>query len=253
MSPISKSLGIFACMAVLVATAMFILTIDGIGVRAWRLIKPDLIEENENLKFENERLRSKIAGLQKQNMSLQKYLDTYESNFLALRDTARFCCQNESMLPADLPEELTKERSEIRHIYREMLNEKKRWDQYQQEQYENVLETRLEPQVSEVQHLNLDNEDNREYFLELESALKLHRRLIRDVRLFHDEVQYRNKQLQAQQPYELYDLKFKLGPFAREAALTDAMQQAKRLAENLGRTQVQTEERHEKRTHAEST
>jgi hypothetical protein len=130
------------------------------------------------------------------------------------------------MLPIDLPEELARERFEIRQTYRQMLNEKKRWDQYQQEQYKDILESTVEPLVDESQGLNLQNKENMEYFLELESALKLHRRLIRDVRLFHDEIQFQKKQLHAQQPYELYDLKFKLGPFARESALVDALQQA---------------------------
>jgi hypothetical protein len=209
-------------MAALIAIFVFILNINGIGVKAWQLFKSDLVEENASLKNENARLSSKIAHLNKQNMSLKKYLDTYGDNFIALKDAARNCCQIESMFPNDLPEGLTKEPFEIRQIYREMLSEKKRWDQYQQEQYENVLESRLEPHVSEAQSLNFENEDNRQYFLELEGALKLHKRLI----LFHDEIQYQKKQLQEQQPYQLYDLKFKLGPFAREAALVDALQQA---------------------------
>ncbi len=226
MSQIPKSWGILACVAALIAIFMFILNINGIGLKAWQLIKPDLIEENASLKNENERLRSKIAGLHKQNMSLKKYMDTYENHFMAFKDAAWNCCQIASLLPADIPEGLTDERFEIRHIYREMLSEKKRWDQYQQEKYDNVLESRVEPHVSNVQSLKLENEDNRQYFLELEGALKLHKRLIRDVRLFHDEIQYQRIQLQEQKPYQLYDLKFKLGPFAREIALVDALQQA---------------------------
>jgi hypothetical protein len=226
MSQIPKSLSILACMAALLAIVMFLLTINGIRVKAWQLIKPDLMEEKASLENENERLRSKIASLHQQNMSLKRYLDAYENNFKALKDAAGNCCQNKSMLPADLPDGLNKEPFEIRQIYRDMLGEKRLWDQYQQEQYENVLKTRVEPQISKVQSLNLENEDNMEYFLELEGALNLHKRLIRDVRLFHDEIQYQKKQLQEQQPYQLYDLKFKLGPFAREAALVDALQQA---------------------------
>jgi uncharacterized protein YjaG (DUF416 family) len=153
-------------------------------------------------------------------------LDAYENNFIALKDAAGNCNQIQSMLPIDLPAELGHERFEIRQIYRQMLGEKKRWDQYQQEQYKNILERTVEPVVVEIQDLNLANEENLEYFQELESALKLHRRLIRDVRLFHDEIQFQKKQRHAQQPYELYDLKFKLGPFTRESALVDALQQA---------------------------
>jgi hypothetical protein len=41
-----------------------------------------------------------------------------------------------------------------------------------------------------------------------------------------NEIQYQKKQLHDQQEYELYDLKFKLGPFARVSALVDALQQA---------------------------
>ena len=170
--------------------------------------------------------RAKIAGLENRNLSLKKFLDAYENNFIALNDAAGNCYQIESKLVADLPKGLTQEPFEIRQIYRKMLSEKKRWDQYQQTQYKNVLEKTVEPYEIEDQHLVFENEDNREYFLELENALKLHKRLIRDVRLFHDEIQYQEKQRQAQRPYQLYDIKFKLAPFARESALVDALQQA---------------------------
>jgi hypothetical protein len=133
---------------------------------------------------------------------------------------------NESMFDNVLPEQLTEERIELRLIYFKLRREKKLWDQYQQGQYKHILETTLEPAVIESQHLNLDNEENRKYFLEMEGALKLHRRLIRDVRMFHDEIQFQQKQYHARQQYELYDLKFKLSPFARESGLVDALQQA---------------------------
>jgi hypothetical protein len=108
-----------------------------------------------------------------------------------------------------------------------LLAEKKRWDQYQQAQYKNILESTLEPADIEIQNLNLESEENMEYFNELESALKLHKRLIRDVRMFHDEIQFQKKQISTQQQYHLYDLKFELNdPFARESALVDALQQA---------------------------
>lgn|GEM_PF-5229893 len=126
----------------------------------------------------------------------------------------------------DLPPGLAEESSEIQQIYFEMLQEKKRWDSFQQAQYKNVLESGIEPVVTDSRRLYLDVEDNLEYFLELEHALKLHHRLVRDVRSFHDEVQYQQKQLIAQQPYQLYDLKLQLGPFARESAIADALQQS---------------------------
>jgi len=130
------------------------------------------------------------------------------------------------MLPADLPAGLTEERFEIRQLYRDLLAEKKRWDKYLLEQYADIIESTIEPRVEESQNLNLENEGNLDYFVELESGLALHRRLIRDVRLFHDELKYQKKQRYAAQQYELYDLKFQLGPFARESALADALQQA---------------------------
>ena len=226
MSQRLKFLAIFACMAGLTAIVMFYSNMDGTRENASQLIDPGLIEKNASLTNENERLRKKLANLHEQNMSLKKYLAAYETNFIALKDAAGNCCQIESILPADLPEGLTQEPFDIRQIYREMLNEKKRWDQYQQEQYETVLETTVEPHVIEAESLVLENNDNRGYFLELEGALRLHKRLIRDVRLFHDEIQYQKKQLLEQEPYQLYDLKFKLSPFARESALVDALQQA---------------------------
>ena len=226
MSQRLKFLAIIACVAGLTAIVMFYSNMDGTRKKASQLIEPGLIEENASLKNENERLREKNADLNAHNMSLKTYLDAYESNFIALKDAAKNCCQIESILPADLPEGLTKESFAIRQIYLEMLSEKKRWDQYQQEQYETVLETTAEPHVIEVESLILKNYGNRGYFLELEGALRLHKRLIRDVRLFHDEIQYQKNQLLEQQPYQLYDLKFKLSPFARASALVDALQQA---------------------------
>jgi hypothetical protein len=131
------------------------------------------------------------------------------------------------VLPIDLPAELMQERFEIRQMYRQMLGEKRRWDQLQQEKYKTILESTVEPVVDEIQGLNLANVENIEYFHELESALKLHRRLIRDVRVFHDEIKFQKKQLHAQSHYALYDIKFELNdPFARNSALVDALQQA---------------------------
>ena len=107
-----------------------------------------------------------------------------------------------------------------------MLAEKNRWDRYQQEKYNGILEGTVEPVVAEIQDLIFESEENLEYFQELENALNLHKRLIRDVRIFHDEIKYQKEQLHAQQPYALYDLKFRLAPFTRESALVDALQQA---------------------------
>lgn len=226
MLQIPKFWGKLAFLAALIAVIIFLLNLNETREEGWRLIKSDLIKENAELNHENELLKHQIAGLKNQNLSLKKYLDAYENNFIAIKDAAGNCDQTGSRLGADLPEGLTQESFEIRQIYRKMLNEKRRWNQYQQAQYKNVLESTVEPHEIEAQRLSFENEANRDYFLELENALNLHKRLIRDVRLFHDEIQYQKKQLQAQRPYQLYDIKFKLAPFARESALVDALQQA---------------------------
>ncbi len=226
MSQKSKLWGLSTLAAALIAVFLFLFNVGGTKDKIWHLIKPDLISQNAELKNENENLISKIKALENQNKSLGKVLDVYEHNFIGLKDAAGNCDQIPPTLPIDLPAELMKERFEIRQMYRQMLNEKRRWDQYQQEKYKTILESTEEPAVFGLQDLNLENEENIEYFHELESALKLHKRLIRDVRVFHDEIKFQKRQLYAQQPYELYDLKFKLAPFARESALVDALQQA---------------------------
>jgi len=221
-----KLWGVLVCIAILSAVFIFLLDINGTRQKAWQLIKPDLLEKNANLKNDNDYLKREIDSLNKLNRSLRKYLDVYEVNFIELKDAVRDCYPIESMFPNDFPEALTSERFEIRQLYRELLSEKKRWDQYQQAQYEGILEKTLEPVVIDSQGLKLENKEHMQYFLQLEAVLKLHRRLIRDVRLFHDEIQYQKKQRSAQQEYKLYDIKFKLAPFALESALTDALQQA---------------------------
>lgn len=224
MSHSLKFWSLLACTAALITALL--LGFSGTLDKVWQLVKPELNQENYHLAVENEQLKHQIESLENQNMRLRKFLDEFEKNFSDLKAVAVNCMQIESMLPADLPAGLTKERFEIRQLYRDLVGEKKRWDQYQQDKYAGVLETTIEPRVIESQNLHLDNKDNQEYFVELESGLALHRRLIRDVRLFHDEIQFQKKQRYARQEYELYDLKFQLGPFARESALTDALQQA---------------------------
>jgi hypothetical protein len=88
MSPKSKFWGIFACVAALGAIFMFLFNVKEIKDKTWRLFKPELIEENADLKNENERLMREVAGLTKQNLTLRKYLDAYEKNFIGLKDAA---------------------------------------------------------------------------------------------------------------------------------------------------------------------
>ena len=227
MSPKSKFWGLSILAAALIVIFLFLFIVGAAKDKIWHLLKPDLISQNAQLKNENERLSGKIKALKDQNKRLKTILDAYEHNFIALKDAAGNCAPVlPPLLPIDLPAELMKERLEIRQVYRQMLAEKRRWDQYQQEKYKSILESTLEPAVFEIRGLNLENEENMDYFHELESALNLHKRLIRDVRVFHDEIKFQKKQLHARQPYELYDLKFKLAPFTRESALVDALQQA---------------------------
>jgi hypothetical protein len=226
MSHSPKFLIILAFSGAIIIGFVFLLhdggAIDGI----WRFIKPELFRENLNLTEENERLKQKITGLERQNSRLASYLDVYEQDLADLRAAAENCDQIKSMLPVDLPTELTTERFEIRQLYRELSAEKQRWDRYQQAKYEGILEDTIEPRPVDSQSLDLEHEENREYFRGLEKGLALHRTLIRDVRLFHDEIQFQKAQRDSRQGYELFDLKFQLPPFARESALADALQQA---------------------------
>jgi hypothetical protein len=226
MSPKSKFWILSALAAAPIAIFLFLFNVGGIKDKIWHLYQPDLIAQNTKLKSQNQRLKRKIASLTDQNRRMKTILDAYEHNFIALKNAAGNCDPIPPVFPIDLPAELMQERFEIRQMYRKMLAEKRRWDQYQQQKYKTILESALEPAVAEIQGLNLENEENLDYFHELKSALKLHKRLIRDVRVFHDEIKFQKKQLHAQQPYALYDIKFKLAPFTRELALVDALQQA---------------------------
>ena len=80
--------------------------------------------------------------------------------------------RDESLLDYTLPDNLIEERFEIRHLYRKLQREKSLWDKYQQEKYKGILETNLEPVVTKSQKLNLDNEENRKHFLELENEFE---------------------------------------------------------------------------------
>ena len=192
----------------------------------WQRIRSSLAFKVDRMKIENKALKSEIAALERQNVRLEKYVSPFGKNFKALDDAACICPQIETDLAADLPVSLAAESHTHRQMYLKMTAEKKRWDRFHQAQYKSIMESTVEPRIFEVQNLVFINEESREHFLELEVALKWHRRLIRDVRLFHDEIQYQKKQRLAQQPYELYELKFGLAPFARESALADALQQA---------------------------
>lgn len=226
MSLSPKTWCIFAFITILIATFAVLLNIDGTIDQIGRLFKPEMVRENSSLKAKIKKLKHEHTQLEKQNESLRNDPDEYEKNLSELKAAAADCNRTESMVALDLPAGLKQERFKVRRLYRKLIAEKKRWDQYLQQKYAGILEDTIEPRVIDSQSLNLENDENLDHFVGLEKSLALHRRLIRDVRLFHDEIQYQKKQRNARQEYELYDLKFDLPPFARESALTDAMQQA---------------------------
>ncbi len=186
----------------------------------------DLLNANAELKTENEKLAEEIEGLLKQNQRLKKGLVSRTIQFSMLRDVVREPLQSSPTHSQNIKQGLDNESFLNQQIYRALLAEKKRWDEYHQAQYQNILESTIEPALVDSQYLIFEDEKNRETFLEIENTLNLYKMLIRDVRLFYDEVQYRQRQIQEDPSYELYDLKFNLEPFARESAIADALQQA---------------------------
>jgi hypothetical protein len=181
---------------------------------------------NADLKTENETQKKEIDNLLKQNQRLKKDLVSRTIQFSMLSDIVREPRQSSLTHSQNIVQGLENESFLNQQIYRALLAEKKRWDEYHQTQYQNILESTIEPAVVDSKYLIFEDEKNRETFIEIENTLNLYKRLIRDVRLFHDEVQYRQQQIQEDPSYELYDLKFNLEPFARESAIADALQQA---------------------------
>ena len=125
-----------------------------------------------------------------------------------------------------IPATLMEEEPAVRQFYHALLMEKRRWDRYRQDKYRHILETNQEPARIEQPAITLRNEANRLLLSDLVETLQLHTQLLRDLRLFHDEVRFRETQTRDGQDYRLYEHKYKLAPFAREAALADALQQA---------------------------
>lgn len=226
MSPSRKLFVVVACVVALIAVSVLLLNINDLKKYARQLHSPDLMENNSNLKSQNAQLTKEIASLKKHNLHLKKCLDAQENVFLQVKEIAENCGLIETAFTDELPEELSKENYILRHIYHVLLKEKMRWDMYLQEQYRGILEDTLEPLVIETHNLIFENEESMKHFLRLESTLKLHKRLIRDVRLLHDEIRFQNEQINEQKPYQLYDLKFQLNPFARASGLADGLQQA---------------------------
>lgn len=214
-------LGLFVLAVVMYSTGK-----GGLVETVGSYIRSDLLTANTGLKIENEKLAEEMEGLQKQNRRLKKDLVGRAIEPPMLNEAAGEPRQSGITPSQDLLESLDNESLLNQQIYRALLVEKNRWDEYHQAQYRDILESTLEPAVVDSQYLIFEDERNREHFLEIENTLNLYKRLIRDIRLFHDEVRYRQQQIPEDPSYELYDLKFNLEPFARESAISDAMQQA---------------------------
>jgi hypothetical protein len=215
-----------SCLAVLTAILVFFFDNAVKREKEWRHVEQSLMKQKADLERENQRLKKEIVWLNNQNLNLKRYVAAFEKNFIELQNSTANFRQIGAPPSADLPESLASESAQVRQAFRDMLSERRLWDQYQKEQYKGVLESTLEPRVIGSRNLELANESARAFFVELESALNLHKRLIRDVRLFHDEIEFQKSRHLANEAYELYDLKFQLAPFAFEAALADALQQA---------------------------
>lgn len=216
----------FLILLILLGAVMYSADKGGLVAVIRSYICSDLLNDNAELKTENEKLAEEIEGLLKQNQRLKKGLVSRTIQFSMLSEVAREPRQSSISHSQNFMQGLDNESFLNQQIYRALLAEKNRWDEYHQTQYQNILESTIEPAVVDSQYLIFEDEKNRETFLEIENTLNLYKRLIRDVRLFHDEVQYRQQQIQEDPSYELYDLKFNLQPFARESAIADALQQA---------------------------
>ncbi len=191
-----------------------------------RRIQSDLLAENTRLDTKISELENQISQLAQQNRHLKKALVGRTFRFSILeQERPEENVQGTSNLRGS-PKDLSAETMLIRQIYHALQAEKERWDAYQQNQYQSILAETLEPVIVESEYLDFIDAESRDLFLEIENSLHLHRRLIRDVRLFHDEVNYRKQQIQEDPSYELFNLKLNLEPFARESAIADALQQS---------------------------
>jgi len=189
-------------------------------------IRSDLLSEITRLNAMITTLEQQIAQLAQQNRHLKKALVGRTFRFSLLEQAFPVSDVADAPNPQSPFNALSAESMLIRQIYKALLAEKERWDTYQQNQYQSILAGTLEPIIVESEYLDFVDGDSRDLFLEIENTLHLHRRLIRDIRLFHDEVRYRDKRIQEDPSYELFDLKLNLEPFARESAIADALQQS---------------------------
>lgn len=186
--------------------------------------KGDSAADFRNLHHENEQLRKDIELLKHQYLNLRKRLDTYSPHDLRYSEMVDADGHIEPIALLDVPPELSEERLDVQEVYHRLVLEKQRWDRFLQNKYKHILEMAIEPVLMQPPYLV--NEANSKYFDDLTASLRLHKKLIRDVRIFHSEIQFQNIHSQGHSPYQAYDYKLKLDHFARESSITDAMQQA---------------------------
>jgi len=203
---------------------MFFLYLGGVYLLPQWQEKGDYAADFRKLHYENKQLKHEIELLKTRYLNLKSRLDVYAPYDVRYSQIADGEIGIETMMSQDIPEGLSEEGLDVQHAYRRFVLENKHWDRFVQDQYKHILETTIEP-IS-IGRPPLANEDNLKYFDELAASLKLHKKLIRDVRVFHSEIQFELKHNQGELPYKAYDYKLKLEPFARESSIADAMQQA---------------------------
>jgi hypothetical protein len=224
--PIKHQLLLAVIVVLVTGTLIITLRDGGFLDRMRQRIRSDLLTENARLESKIKALEKQIAQLSEQNRHLKKALVGRTFRFSILEQILPVVDVEGAGNRQSPSNTLSVESMLIRQIYQALLAEKERWDTYQQNQYQTILAGTLEPIIVESEYLDFVDGKSRDLFLEIENTLHLHRRLIRDIRLFHDEVNYRNKRIQEEPSYELFDLKLNLEPFARESAITDALQQS---------------------------
>lgn len=215
---------------VLVSTGIFIYSAsDGWKLSLKSKENPErntLLRKNLDLTSENADLKQDLKEKIKQNQHLRRILARQVSQAINANQIGDRKGLPGSVYQLNWQNSIPQESTLIQQIFKAQMTEKTRWDTYLQSQYADILNGTLEPAVVASQHLVFEDNNNRDMFIVLESSLNLHKRLVRDVRLFYDEVLYQQKREDTDPFYQLYDLKFDLEPFARESAMVDALQQA---------------------------